>query len=370
VQESEILGSIYEAALEPERWNSVLVQLCDFMGANSANLTFQDQVTGQGRVIVHGTDQALFDRYFGYFATRNPLLRIRDFPAAPCVMTDEDKLPKDEFVRGEYYNDFLRHMDAHSILILRLAVAGTNTTVMNLVRPARRDPFDGADIERTRRLHPHLIRALRLTSKFSSMEETHASFETFVERSAAAVFLVDAAGHLRHCNRAGEELVAAKDGLAVRDGVLCAADASATRRLRTLIATACDPDSERRSGGSLSLGGPGRVLPLSLTVIPARSERVLPFHTDPCALVCAVDPEKHDATQDRALSDVLGLSRAECRIAAQLLAGHDPRRAAHNLGLSYNTVRAHLARIMGKTGTHRQAELVGLLMRATAHSRL
>jgi hypothetical protein len=39
------------------------------------------------------------------------------------------------------------------------------------------------------------------------------------------------------------------------------------------------------------------------------------------------------------------------------------------LGVSFYTVRAHLARIFGKTGTQRQAELVALLTRLSGHLR-
>jgi len=361
--EADFVDRVYEAAVESDRWGDVLARFTAIMGGAGSNLTFQNQVTGRGHVLVHETDPNMFDRYFGYFATRNPLLRIRDFPVAPRVMTDEHKLPKEEFLRGEYYNDFLRDMDAHSILILRLAVDGDATTVMNVFRPARRDAFDGHAVATASRLHPHLVRAARLSSKISSDRTTLSGLDSLFAQSATAMFLVNSDAVLRRSNCAGEKLLAARAGIVVRQGVLCAVEGDASRRLHALIGAAGDPERQRRSGGSMSIPRHDRTLPLSATVIPARSERVSLFDPEPCVLVCLVNPEADIPAQDAVLREVLGLSRAECQVALELLKGCSTREVARNLDLSYNTVRAHLARIMAKTGTHRQSELVSLILK-------
>ena len=363
--EADLIEQVYEAAIDPDNWNNVLERASNLLGASAANLTFQDQVTGKGRVIVHGTDPKMFDDYFGYFATRNPLLQIKDFPLGLRILTDEDKLPKRDLVRGEYYNDFLLPMGAHSVLMIRLAIEGRKTTVMNIVRPPNREAFCGADLERIRRLHPHLIRSFRLASKLSNMERLQSGLETFLERSATAAFVVDTKGRVRHSNSAGEALLASRSGLTLVDGVLCALDGAASRSLHDLILAAGDRDKEFRRGGTMSLSIPQVTLPLSITVVPARSPRVSLFQADPCVLVCAMDCRPRVANLDEGVLDLLGLSRAEGHVATQLLQGNNAKQAAKNLSLSYNTVRAHLVRIMNKTGTHRQAELVSLMMRST-----
>jgi DNA-binding CsgD family transcriptional regulator len=46
-----------------------------------------------------------------------------------------------------------------------------------------------------------------------------------------------------------------------------------------------------------------------------------------------------------------------------LLAGFDLREIAQRSGRSFNTVRTHLARLLAKTDTRRQSDLVRLLAR-------
>ena len=63
------------------------------------------------------------------------------------------------------------------------------------------------------------------------------------------------------------------------------------------------------------------------------------------------------------LRTVFGLTRAEARLAGCLAAGDDLASAAERLGVSQGTLRGALKAIFRKTGTKRQAELVGLLTR-------
>ncbi|HWG59212.1 MAG TPA: helix-turn-helix transcriptional regulator, partial [Candidatus Acidoferrales bacterium] len=61
-----------------------------------------------------------------------------------------------------------------------------------------------------------------------------------------------------------------------------------------------------------------------------------------------------------------GLTKHEASLADLLLQGSDLREAAEKLGVSMNTVRTHLRLIFEKTDTHRQAELVRVLLRGPA----
>ena len=361
---SDTVEEIYEAAVAPERWGPVVGRVTRLLDGSAGNLTFQDQQTGQGRVVCFGTDASQFEPYFGYFATRNPLLKITDWPLALRVVTDEDKLPKSELMRTEYYNEFLRPLDTHSVITIRLAIQGNSTTVLNVVRPARRGAFDGADRDIARHLHPHLIRAFRVASRVSNMDAARGAYEDFLDGSATAVFVVDRNGRLRHANRAASAMIEAGRGLTIRAGVLRSRDPSQTRKLHALIGAAGDPNRETRSGGAMALACPDRAGALSITVTPARTNRHALFAEEPRVFICAIDRSASFAVPDDRLQALFGLSRAEIRIARQLLDGRDARETARALGLSYNTVRAHLARMLAKTGTNRQVELVQLLTRA------
>jgi DNA-binding CsgD family transcriptional regulator len=57
------------------------------------------------------------------------------------------------------------------------------------------------------------------------------------------------------------------------------------------------------------------------------------------------------------------LTRAESRVVRRLAAGRSLQEIARELGVGTETVRTHTKRAMAKTDTHRQAELVSLVLR-------
>ncbi len=81
------------------------------------------------------------------------------------------------------------------------------------------------------------------------------------------------------------------------------------------------------------------------------------------ALIRITDPEQEVRAPHERLRELYGLTSAEARAVAELVAGHEPRAIAERLEISLNTVRVQLARAMAKTGTQRQSELVSLVTR-------
>lgn len=61
------------------------------------------------------------------------------------------------------------------------------------------------------------------------------------------------------------------------------------------------------------------------------------------------------------LTGLFDLTPAEAKLASALAAGRSIKEASQAVGVTESSGRTYLARIFGKTGTHRQAELVALL---------
>ena len=82
-------------------------------------------------------------------------------------------------------------------------------------------------------------------------------------------------------------------------------------------------------------------------------------------LVSIIDPEAPSMVPVERLMDLFRLTQSEARVARELLGGHDVAEIARRTRSSVNTVRTHLARLMAKTETHRQSELVRVLASLT-----
>jgi DNA-binding CsgD family transcriptional regulator len=134
----------------------------------------------------------------------------------------------------------------------------------------------------------------------------------------------------------------------------------------------------------LSLDGPGGKckisrefphFPLDVTVTPFRSKaRLANFPWigvgAPVAIVAVRDPDVDCRRQEINLRRRFGLTAAEARLTMEILKGDGRAAAARRSGISVMTANYHLACIFEKTGTHRQTELIRLLLDAANEDKI
>jgi DNA-binding CsgD family transcriptional regulator len=109
---------------------------------------------------------------------------------------------------------------------------------------------------------------------------------------------------------------------------------------------------------------------LRLVVAPVPGDQRLPALDDlaPAALLFLHDPAQRPSPPVALLRRLYGLTPQQARLAALLADGLSPAEAAERLGIAGATATAHLKQVYRKTGVHRQAELVRLLLSLPPYS--
>ena len=118
-----------------------------------------------------------------------------------------------------------------------------------------------------------------------------------------------------------------------------------------------------RVGSTVALGAVAPA-PIVLHVVPIGESFLASLWPEACALVIA-EPSGRSPASSGWLRDAYGLTDAEIAVASLL--GDEPAGTAgiaRTLGIAVSTVRTHLHRVFEKTGTHRQADLVRLIVGA------
>ena len=356
---------VYDAAVEPGLWVRVLETFADLAGGAKAWMPTLSLTDGGGDGLLARIEPERQESYFEYYASVNPFF-VEELTGphanwAQLVVTDEDLFRKEDFVRTEYYNDFLRPQDIHSAAIVRLSRQDNLETTLNLSRPLRRGQFTAEDVSVAALLQPHVVRALKISHSLAPRTQVAGHLADVLDQSPHGLFVLDAAGVIRHANNEAERLLAANDGLRSACGRLVASRGF-ERALEQLVGRAASLDLTARSGGSMSISSPRREAPILLTVAPLRPER---FGATPAGwvLVCATDLAREVRAPDERLRQLFGLTAAEARVALALFEGASPREAAAAMGVSFNTVRNQITRVFEKTQTHKQSELTRLIMR-------
>ena len=79
-------------------------------------------------------------------------------------------------------------------------------------------------------------------------------------------------------------------------------------------------------------------------------------------LVAIADPAREAIIATDTLRSLWQLTAAEAQLALALAAGHSVEEVAQRSGITLGTARVHLKRVLSKSGTHRQSELVRLIL--------
>src|SRR5262249_32047850 len=82
----------------------------------------------------------------------------------------------------------------------------------------------------------------------------------------------------------------------------------------------------------------------------------------PAAVVTVLDPDKAHCVKSGDLLELFELTKTESVIASHLANGDSIKQIAARLRMSVTTARLHVEHIFRKTGAHRQAELVTMLL--------
>ncbi len=360
-----LLDAIYTAAEDYTQWDGALSSLVDGLGAVGGAL---HSGTRDGSAFSFGPSfridpecQAVYaQHYYSVNPLNSALSRVSVGVAAP----DHRLVPPREMERTEMHNDYMRRFGICGSITLILERNKYHEACLGVVRSLRSEVFSDEQVALVQRLAPHLQRAIALNWRFFALEEKGKTLEAAVERMATAVLLIDRSGLIRYSNAAGEGVLEKCDGLKVVQGRLAADHSSAQDRLSGLMRAALADKGAR--GASTYLPRRSSVRPLLIKIMPVRQDN--DFWVSSCqarAMVFISHPDAEQADAAAEAMNAYGLTPAEKRLLKALIGGCSLREAAEIVGITRATSRNRLARIMAKTDTHRQSELIQLILRST-----
>jgi DNA-binding CsgD family transcriptional regulator len=211
---------------------------------------------------------------------------------------------------------------------------------------------------------PHLDGAIGLHRRLCGAELMAGHMAAVLDQLPHAVILVSGNGRRVATNREADRILQNRDGLVHERGELRAATQAATDRLRTALQAAVRTGAGEGLDAPtpLALPRPSGRRPLAVMVAPLPAQRVA-FNDDGAAAAVFVTDPEHGRTPDyKAIAALFGLTPAESRLVTCLVTGQNLEEAATSLQVKLESVRTRLKTVFEKTGTHRQAELVRLVM--------
>jgi DNA-binding CsgD family transcriptional regulator len=367
----DLVGLIYDASMAPSLWPAFLEKFAESVRGTITSLIHYDSSSPNGS-FASGVrvDPAELRKYNEYFVSKDDWAKGAISLALPQgkVFFGEEVCPAPVFTQGEFYNDFLKPMNAfHQFggIVLR---DGTTYSVISSLRSRAAGAFGEDEGRMLGRLVPHLQRALQMHRKIVGLETRTQAVAEALDRFPQGVVLVNERGKALFVNREAKAILDQNDGLTLTREGLLAARPGETVSLRKLIqgASLTSEGNGLDSGGVMTISRPSSRRPLSILVTPLASNGFELGQNRPAAAIFINDPEREHEPEHKILGRLFDLTPAESRVAALLMQGKSIEEASGELAISLHTARTHLKRILEKTGTSRQGELIRLLLSSPA----
>jgi len=225
-------------------------------------------------------------------------------------------------------------------------------------------PFTSEDLALGNLLASHLIRAFEIHRRFGEVRNERGALAEVIDRLPVGVVLIDALRRPVVVNRSAEQIAARCDGFTLGDAGPHATDARENRVLRQHVnqAIAIGASVGRGPSHVMSISRPSGWRAYPVIIAPLLAPPTGRSGGDAVAAVFIDDPGASQITTVEFLRTLYALTHAEAEIVALLARGRTLEEAAVERGVTLNTVRSQLKRIFTKTDTHRQGQLMRLVL--------
>ena len=369
---SDLIGTIYDTALDRALWSEVLQRSAAFVGGAASALYSKNAVRKTATPVLFWNprfDAAGVASYFDEYMRIDPMTTCQFLFEVGQVYSIEDCMPYAEFVETRIYKEYGKPQGLVDQLATNLDKSATSFSLFAIYRSVEQGLADDEMRRRMRLIIPHVRRAVLIGNvlDFGMAEAT--AFKDTLNGLAAGVFLVDAGARIVFANASGQALLDEGKILCQKNRVLTAADPRLRKMLPGVIASAGDGDAAVGTNGiAVPLSphpeqAPHPEQPWLAHILPLTSgaRRHAGIEYSAVAAVFVHQASLETPSSMETLSKLYKLTPSELRVLAAVSEVGGVSAVAEVVGIAEATVKTHLQHLFAKTGTNRQTDLVKLV---------
>ena len=373
IEEHQLIGDIYDAALDARLWPNILTKIATHTQAKTANIIAMDQLNPAYNLFFpHNIPEQCLMEY------QESGWNVVDMKVVGAGLakfgvgvphTSIDVFGSIENVQKEYgdYYGFLQKWGMTSQLGALLDHGDFRWSVVGIHRPEEMGVFGADAAAFLERITAHIRRALQIHRQLMAVKNENTRLYTMLDAMVTGVLLLGNDARIHFANPRAARLIAEHEAITIQQEGLRAQNNSQNTILQKLIRGAIETsqrDCQGSHGGVMGLNSPHRTTPLMLSIVPLSSLDTWQDlrHDNIAAAIFLTDPDQGYHLSDRLLQDHYQLSPREISICQYFINTPNINTTAEHSGLSTESVRTYLKAIYEKTGQHSQAELIRLLM--------
>jgi DNA-binding CsgD family transcriptional regulator/PAS domain-containing protein len=360
---SDVIGNIYQCALDPVGWQPVLTRVNELMNGAYTTISLASPHFVEPRMVAHSAWDPVMLKVLNeeYGAQGVPGLLDVLYGDIDSPISTLSQMSKEVFLETPFYQNWAKPQRLLDGCVTKFVSTSDRLGAMATVTYDDREPINADERTFIRLLSPHFRRAAMISDLLNFARVQAESFKSAFDQLSTAIVLVDKYGRIVYANAQATQLFSSATYIQSIAGKLIPANDKMTNALYDCIA--------RCSEGHEAVGSRGLGIPISGANEAAAVAYVLPlgigtirssFSQAVAAVFIATALTSAPPTQD-VLATLYDLTPTEAKIMLSVGQSHSPAVTASTLGVSENTVKTHLARVFSKVGVNRQSELSSLV---------
>lgn len=352
-----IIDRIYESALLPELWVSLLDIFAEIAEADGALLHSTRDYRANRTIFTEGAEQLMIATRDGDWWNRNTRGDLLIGLSPNEFHSDADHYTPSDMEKDPLYTQLLWPNGFGYAVANHIPLPNDDILILSIEKARAKGPVMREAVNRLTALRPHIARSAMLASRlaFERIQSANEALGMTGLPSAA----VDELGRVIDCNSLFAELT---DQIAIQaSNKLRLLNENANRMIEECLAAFRASDHGAwLANRSLALPRAGERNAAVLHLMPVKGRaRDLFSKAAFFVILTPIDGAKQAPTA--LIRGLFDLTTTEARVAQALAGGKDIGGIALAFGISRETVRQHLKNIFAKTGFSRQTDLAAAI---------
>ncbi|WP_026435079.1 helix-turn-helix transcriptional regulator [Acidovorax sp. JHL-9] len=358
---TNLIGSIYNCALDPQRWQSTCQQIAEFSRSTAGGIFVHDLRHVQNKQpFVFGYQPEFLQMLENHYAENS-------MAAASIGSNNDDRRERYQLLETRFFQEVLKPYGLQDMVCFPMVQTAERMISLHASRSENEPDFQQRDLNFFKILSPHVCRALAISEMLDIRTARSEMLENTLDGLVAGVFLTARDGQVVYLNHAAECQIKMGNAIHLVNNRIVPTDLAARNALAKAMEEAARDDAVVNMGEhfvAIPAGFGGGYIATLLPIENTRRHGILASFAASVA-VFMQDPVQATCIPGDAFAKLHGLTGGELRVLLALSQGLSGTEAADILGISEPTIRTHLQHMFSKTGTSKQLDLLQLLHHST-----
>ena len=367
---STVIGHIYEASYNTDKWPTVLEEVAKFTGAHSTALLYKNKDSEtQGCSFSYNFPDEDIKKFVDFGVDPNFYLfyekaSIGTAAASDLLIPDRHDL---EARLGERYISMVQPTVFYHMAGGLLYEDDERIFGIGVMCPKEMGPMTERQIEKLDMLVPHLQQAMIIQSEFSHLKQREKAMNANLNRLLVGLILFDKNLKPIYINPVAASILKYHPAIKLDNGKISACEHADSEKIHSaLVKAVSSATANYIDDASTSLGikchDGTTILPVIISPVKGSVQDFEAMSQDAHVAMCFSDPERNYPVEADKLTMIYGLTRAEAKVAISIANGLSPKEIASINNVAVSTIRSQLKAIYTKLSINTQSELVKILL--------